>query len=370
MAIKLKPPAPVVVPKTVMDLAPTPASATLSIQCMPSISYVVDPFSPPCIVVASGTEESPCYDKGKAKATEEDEDKEGEAAQKLRKELENFVVLTKCDQCIADNLADQCWYPTGKCPCWCCCHKSKSCLWNGVGVRMQKKHPPLKALVIAKCIKLVQAAKAFLEQQGKLLQFFVLEGFKEKGKAKALLVDSEPMGAKQAFKLTGLVNSDSNKEEEEEKSLCNKKIKCEHVEEPIGMRKEKEIIELEDLEDEMVAPKIPTAEPLCQTLKPMVLVSSMPKPVSKPIVTQVAAGKVTSVATQETLQDKDTGDKNDNNRDRNDDDDESGKGNNDNSNNDNDAAMGIDSSRHPEETWPTAPTKVMVTEVIAPVPVP
>ncbi|KAG6883434.1 hypothetical protein C0995_012321, partial [Termitomyces sp. Mi166 len=97
--------------------------------------------------------------KGKVKATEEDEDEEGEAAQKLRKELEDFVVPTK----------------------------SKDCLWNGVGIRMQKKCPPWKALTIAKHIKLVQAAKAFLEQQ---------EGFKEKGKAKALGVDSESTGTK------------------------------------------------------------------------------------------------------------------------------------------------------------------------------
>ncbi|KAG6859463.1 hypothetical protein C0995_008288, partial [Termitomyces sp. Mi166 len=35
--------------------------------------------------------------KGKAKAMEENKDEEGETAQKLRKELENFVVLTKFD---------------------------------------------------------------------------------------------------------------------------------------------------------------------------------------------------------------------------------------------------------------------------------
>ncbi|KAG6871175.1 hypothetical protein C0995_007542 [Termitomyces sp. Mi166 len=64
-------------------------------------------------------------------------------------------------------------------------------LWNGVGVRMQKKHPPLSVLVMAKHIKLVQVAKAFLEQQGKSSQFFILEGYKGKGKAKALLEDSE-----------------------------------------------------------------------------------------------------------------------------------------------------------------------------------
>ncbi|KAG6858147.1 hypothetical protein C0995_002274, partial [Termitomyces sp. Mi166 len=60
---------------------------------------------------------------------------------------------------------------------------------------MQKKHPPSSALVVAKHIKLVQAAKAFLERQGKSSQFFVLEGYKGKGKAKALLDESEHMGA-------------------------------------------------------------------------------------------------------------------------------------------------------------------------------
>ncbi|KAG6871116.1 hypothetical protein C0995_008060, partial [Termitomyces sp. Mi166 len=59
--------------------------------------------------------------KSKAKVTEEDKDEEGEAIQKLRKELKDFVVLTK----------------------------------NSVGVRMQKKHPPLEALAIAKHVKLV-----------------------------------------------------------------------------------------------------------------------------------------------------------------------------------------------------------------------
>ncbi|KAG6858344.1 hypothetical protein C0995_000653 [Termitomyces sp. Mi166 len=180
----------------------------------------------------------------------EDDDDNKEMAQKLRKELEEFVapttfddkllaslllppseyfkgdsglpqgakilggrkgdimlvlpatralVLEKngtCNRCIADNMADHCWYPTGKCPCWRCYCKSKGCLWNGISVRTQKKHPSLAALVMAKCVKLVQAAKAFLEWQGKPSQFFVLEGYKGKGKAKALVEDSEPTGAK------------------------------------------------------------------------------------------------------------------------------------------------------------------------------
>ncbi|KAG6859497.1 hypothetical protein C0995_007896 [Termitomyces sp. Mi166 len=99
--------------------------------------------------------------KGKAKAVEDDKDEE-EATQKFKKELEDFVVLTT----------------------------------NGVGVRMHKKHPPLFILVMAKHVKLVQVAKAFLKQQGKSSQFFVLEGYKGKRKAKALLGDSEQAGAK------------------------------------------------------------------------------------------------------------------------------------------------------------------------------
>ncbi|KAG6887453.1 hypothetical protein C0995_015213 [Termitomyces sp. Mi166 len=83
MAIELELPAPIVVPKTVVDPVPTPALATLSIQSVPSIPYIANPSSPSM------------HGKGKAKAMEEDKDEEGEAAQKLRKELEDFVVLTK-----------------------------------------------------------------------------------------------------------------------------------------------------------------------------------------------------------------------------------------------------------------------------------
>ncbi|KAG6885988.1 hypothetical protein C0995_008882, partial [Termitomyces sp. Mi166 len=241
--------------------------------------------------------------KGKAKVTEDDEDKE-EATQKFRKELEDFVVPTTfddkllaslllppleyyegdiglpqgakilggrkgditlvspamralvlekngtCDRCIADNLADHCWYLTGEHPCWRCYHKSKGCLWNGVGVRMQKKCPPLSILVVAKHVKLVQVAKAFLERQGKLSQFFILEGSKEKGKAKALLGNSEQAGTKRSFKSRELVDSDSDKEEKEDRVHIIKKIKHEHVEELTGARKRKEIIELDEEVDQ------------------------------------------------------------------------------------------------------------------------
>ncbi|KAG6898386.1 hypothetical protein C0995_009789, partial [Termitomyces sp. Mi166 len=175
-----------------------------------------------------------------------------------------------CDHCIADNMADHCWYPTGERPCWCCYCKSKGCLWNGISVRTQKKRPPLATLVVAKHVKLVQAAKAFLEQQGKPSQFFVLEGYKDKGKAKALLEDSEQMDA-------------NDKEEEEDRVCMIKKIKRKHVEEPTGTKRRKEIIELDE-EVEIVASKAPTAGPSHLTSKPVVVVPSTPKPVPKPII--------------------------------------------------------------------------------------
>ncbi|KAG6895977.1 hypothetical protein C0995_011961 [Termitomyces sp. Mi166 len=291
---------------------------------------------------------------------------------------------------------------------------------------MQKKHPPLSILVVAKHIKLVQAAKAFLEQQGKLSQFFVLEDYKGKGKAKTLLGDSEQAGTKQSFKSTELVDSDSD-EEEEDRVHVIKKVKREHVEKLTSTRKRKEIIEL-DKEVEIVVPKMPVVGPSCQTSKPIVLVPSAPKPVSKPIITLASpvAGPSTApivsssapkpaaatalskpmpvksarpaikesfifkdsfmvrqfklagteesgaliinqvtevLATQGTLQSGEFSDKNSNN-------DEDGQGDDNNSNDDN-VAMDVDSAKHPEETRPVAPTKTTVTEVkaLAPVPV-
>ncbi|KAG6871290.1 hypothetical protein C0995_006396, partial [Termitomyces sp. Mi166 len=244
------------------------------------------------------------------------------------------------------------------------------------------------------------------------------------------MVDSEQTGTKQASKLKEVVDSDSDKEEKEERAHVIKKIKHEHAEELIGVSKGKEIIELED---ETVVPKTPMAGPLHQTLKPVVLISSTPKSVPKPIITpatpvagpstaqivlslapkptaampvsvpvksagkpaikggsvfkdpfmatEVAAGKV-ATATQETMRsEKDTGNKNNNNKDRNnnEDDNEGGKDNDDDSADDNDAAMDVDSGSlnvkilkmlHPKGTLPMAPTKVTVTEDIALVPVP
>ncbi|KAG6879719.1 hypothetical protein C0995_007170, partial [Termitomyces sp. Mi166 len=79
-----------------------------------------------------------------------------------------------------------------------------------------------------------------------------------------------------------LVDNDSDKEEEEDRVHVIKKIKREHVEEPTGTKKRKEIIEL-NKEVEIVAPKTPVAGPLHPTSKPIVLVPSTPKPVPKPI---------------------------------------------------------------------------------------
>ncbi|KAG6884681.1 hypothetical protein C0995_009986 [Termitomyces sp. Mi166 len=259
---------------------------------------------------------------------------------------------------------------------------------------------------MAKHIKLVQAAKAFLEQQGKSSQFFVLEGYKGKGKAKALLEDSEQVGAKQSFKSTELVDSDSDKEEEKDRVYIIKKVKREHVEEPTGARKRKEIIDL-DKEVEIVAPKTPVVGPLRQTSKPIVLVPSVPKPILKLIITLASsvAGPSTApivpssapkpaastalskpvpvksagpaikegfifkdpfmvkqfklvgteesevliinqaielLVIQETLQGGESSNKDGNN-------DEDSQGDDDNSNDD-DVAMDIDSAKHPEET--------------------
>ncbi|KAG6881716.1 hypothetical protein C0995_000974 [Termitomyces sp. Mi166 len=120
MAIELESTMPMVVPKPVMDPALTPVSPTSSIQCMPSVPYIADPSSSPMhllselslqeqeeVHVASGalllTQEHSSQQsapqnkgKGKAKAMEDDDDNE-ETAQKLRKELEDFVVPTTFD---------------------------------------------------------------------------------------------------------------------------------------------------------------------------------------------------------------------------------------------------------------------------------
>ncbi|KAG6859555.1 hypothetical protein C0995_007303 [Termitomyces sp. Mi166 len=80
---------------------------------------------------------------------------------------------------------------------------------------------------------MVQAAKAFLEHQGKPSQSFVMDSFKEKRKFKALVTDLRKTGTKRAFKSKKIVEINSNKEGKER--VCTiKKIKCKHVEEPTG----------------------------------------------------------------------------------------------------------------------------------------
>ncbi|KAG6901175.1 hypothetical protein C0995_015796, partial [Termitomyces sp. Mi166 len=89
------------------------------------------------------------------------------------------------------------------------------------------------AHLLTKPIKMVQAAKDFLEHQGKLSQFFVMEGYKRKRKSKALVTDLEKMGTKRVFKSKKTVESNSNKEEKERVHAI-KKIKHEHVKELTG----------------------------------------------------------------------------------------------------------------------------------------
>ncbi|KAG6898781.1 hypothetical protein C0995_008385 [Termitomyces sp. Mi166 len=381
MAIELELSMPTVAPQPIVNPVPTPVSTTSSIQHTPFVPYIADPSSPPM------------RGKGKAKAME-DVDNDKETAQKLRKELEEFVVLTTFDDKLLVSLLPP---PLEY-------FKGDSGLPRGAKILggrkgdiiTQKKHSPLAALVVAKRVKLVQAVKAFLERQGKPSQFFVLEGYKGKGKAKALVEDSEPTGAKRSFKSRELVDSDSDEEEEEDRVCAIKKIKHEHVEEPTGAKRRKEIMELDD-EVEIVASKIPAAGPSCPASKPIVLVSSTskfipklivtlasplagpstapiasssaPKPVAAAALSKPAPAKSVSPAvkggsvfkdsfmatevpaTQGTLRSEESGD-------------EDAEGDNDNSNSGN-GAMNVDSTKQPEETWPVALIKT-VTEVKAP----
>ncbi|KAG6859173.1 hypothetical protein C0995_010970 [Termitomyces sp. Mi166 len=226
------------------------------------------------------------------------------------------------------------------------------------------------------------------------------------------------MGAKRSFKSRELVDSNSDKEEEEDRTHVIKKIKRDHVEELTGVKKRKEIMELDD-EVEIIASKIPAAGPSHPASKPIVLVPSMSKFVPKLIVTLASpvagpsaapiasssapkpaaaaalskpapaksagpavkggfaskdpfmvrrfklAGteesgaliinQATKVpATQGTLRSEESGD-------------EDAQGNDDDSDG-SDVAMNVDSAKQPEETWPVAPIKATVTEVKASVP--
>ncbi|KAG6897124.1 hypothetical protein C0995_010810, partial [Termitomyces sp. Mi166 len=206
-----------------------------------------------------------------------------------------------------------------------------------------------------------------------------------------------------------LVDSDSDEEEEEVRVRMIKKIKHEHIEEPMGAKRRKENMKLDD-EVEIVAAKIPAAGPSHPASKPIVLVTGASKFVPKPIVmlaspvagpstvpiaSSFASKLVTAAAlskpapaksvgpavkggsifkdpfmvrrfklagteesgvliinqatevpaTQGTLHSDESGD--------------------DDDSNDDDGAMNVDSAKQPEETWPVALIK-MVTEVKAP----
>ncbi|KAG6858866.1 hypothetical protein C0995_013327, partial [Termitomyces sp. Mi166 len=116
MAIELESSVPMVVPKPVVDPALTSVSPTSSIQRAPSVPYIADPSSSPmrmklslqeqeevCAIsgaLLSTQEHSSQWSaprnkgKGKAKAMEDDND-DKETAQKLKKELEDFIFDNK-----------------------------------------------------------------------------------------------------------------------------------------------------------------------------------------------------------------------------------------------------------------------------------
>ncbi|KAG6858911.1 hypothetical protein C0995_012992, partial [Termitomyces sp. Mi166 len=99
MAIELELSMPTVAPQPIVNPAPTPVSTTLSIQRTPSVPYIADPSSPPMRMKLSLQQEEPAPQnkgKGKAKVMEDDDD-DKEMAQKLRKELEEFVAPTTFD---------------------------------------------------------------------------------------------------------------------------------------------------------------------------------------------------------------------------------------------------------------------------------
>ncbi|KAG6882651.1 hypothetical protein C0995_014100 [Termitomyces sp. Mi166 len=130
MVIELESSVPMVAPQPIVNPAPTPVSTTSSIQRMPLVPYIANPsklslqkqegvrsatlgafLSPQ----KRSSQRSVPQNKGKGKAkVTEDDDNDEETTQKLRKELEDFIVPTTfdnkllCDRCIADNMADHC----------------------------------------------------------------------------------------------------------------------------------------------------------------------------------------------------------------------------------------------------------------------
>ncbi|KAG6895073.1 hypothetical protein C0995_013300, partial [Termitomyces sp. Mi166 len=103
MAIELESSMPTVALQPIVNPVPTPVSTTSSIQHAPSVPYIADPSSPPISGALSSPQECSSQQpapqnkgKGKAKAMEDDDDNK-EMAQKLRKELEEFVAPTTFD---------------------------------------------------------------------------------------------------------------------------------------------------------------------------------------------------------------------------------------------------------------------------------
>ncbi|KAG6900169.1 hypothetical protein C0995_004128 [Termitomyces sp. Mi166 len=237
-------------------------------------------------------------------------------------------------------------------------------MWKGVGIRTQPKRLLASALVLAKHVKLVQAAKAFLERQGKPSQFFVLEGYKGKGKVKALLGDSGA-GSKHLFKLRD-VSSNSEVEEEEDRVHKIKRIKHEHVEKKLtGARMRKEAANLDEVK--IVEPRAPVAGPLHLASKPIVWVPCAPRPISRLIVTLVlpVAGPSSSLVVnqaskvpdmQGTLRSDESSEKD-------------APGNKDDSDS-NDHAAGDDNSARRSEGAQSAALRTMISEVEAPVSAP
>ncbi|KAG6872152.1 hypothetical protein C0995_012533 [Termitomyces sp. Mi166 len=203
---------------------------------------------------------------------EDKEEEEHEVTRQQHLELENYVVLTTFNnQQLVTLLPPSSEYLNKM---WACHYGPKDL-----------------ALELAKHVEMVQATKAFLKQQGKLLGLFVLEGFKNKRKSKTIAMDLEKTGVKHAFKSKEMIKSNSDEEDEEEMICTFKKIKHEHVEETIEKGKEKEV----ERTQVTVAPKVPTTA--IPTSAPTASAPKIvaPDTVSMPVTARPAA-KMVSVA--------------------------------------------------------------------------
>ncbi|KAG6859991.1 hypothetical protein C0995_000772, partial [Termitomyces sp. Mi166 len=104
-----------------------------------------------------------------------------------------------------------------------------------------------------------------------------MESFKEKGKPKTLVAETEKTGVKRVFKSKETIDSNSDEEEEKERVHVIKKIKCKHVEELTDANKGTEVAELQVT----VVPKTPVVGPSCLVTKPVVLILSTQKSMPK-----------------------------------------------------------------------------------------